>query len=82
MDCQIIVVPGKFDFKHFAMGYQKNSPYAEIFDYHIEKMRQSGVLDNIHTDRDRKTHTIDQSLRTLFPQVVWRGVCPKAETVY
>ena len=48
VDCQIIVVPGKFDFKHFAMGYQKNSPYAEIFDYYIEKMRQSGVLDSIH----------------------------------
>ena len=48
VDCQIIVVPGKFDFKPYAIGYQKNSPYAEIFDYYIEKMRQSGLLDSIH----------------------------------
>ena len=31
------------------MGYQKNSPFAEMFDYHIEKLRQTGVLDNIKT---------------------------------
>ena len=31
------------------MGYQKNSPFAEMFDYHIEKLRQTGVLDTIKT---------------------------------
>ena len=31
----------------YAIGYQKNSPYAEMFDYYIERMRETGVLDNI-----------------------------------
>ena len=47
VDCKIIKTPGKYDNKPWAIGYQKNSPYAEMFDYHIEKMRQNGVIDNI-----------------------------------
>ena len=29
------------------MGYQKDSPYADMFDYHIELMKGAGVLDRI-----------------------------------
>ena len=47
IDCKIIIVPGKYDSKPYAIGYQKNSPYAEMLDYHIEKLRQIGVLDRI-----------------------------------
>ena len=47
VDCKIIAAPGKYDFKPYAIGYQKNSPYAEMLDYHLEKMREAGVLDNI-----------------------------------
>ena len=47
VDCKIIQIPGKYDFKPFAIGYQKDSPYAEMFDYHIEEMRNGGVLDRI-----------------------------------
>ena len=47
VDCSIIAAPGKYDFKPYAIGYQKHSPYAEMLDYHIEKMREAGVLDNI-----------------------------------
>ena len=31
------------------MGYQKDSPYAEMFDYHIVQMSYTGVLDYIKT---------------------------------
>ena len=48
VSCQIIATPGKYDFKSSAFGYQKNSPFADMFDYHIEKMRQTGVLDTIN----------------------------------
>ena len=43
----MLAAPGKYDFKPYAIGYQKNSPFAEILNYHIEGMRESGVLDKI-----------------------------------
>ena len=48
VSCKMIATPGKYDFKSLAFGYQKNSPFADMFDYHIEKMRQTGVLDTIN----------------------------------
>ena len=45
-----MTIPGKYGLKPFAIGYQKDSPYAEMFDYHIEQMRLSGVLDKIKTN--------------------------------
>ena len=47
--CEILVIPGKYALSPYAFGYQKDSPYAEIFDYHIERMRATGVLDKIKT---------------------------------
>ena len=47
LECKLVAAPGKYDFKPYAIGYQKHSPYADILDYHIEKMREAGVLDNI-----------------------------------
>ena len=47
VNCKIVAAPGQYNFKPYAIGYQKNSPYAEMLDYHIEKMREAGVLDNI-----------------------------------
>ena len=47
LECKILEAPGKYDFKPYAIGYQKHSPYAEMLDYHIEEMRESGVLDKI-----------------------------------
>ena len=46
--CKIVVIPGKtYDHKPYAIGYQKDSPYAEILDFHIGMMRERGTLDNI-----------------------------------
>ena len=50
--CHVVVTPGRYDYKPFALGYQLNSPYAELFNYHINLMRESGVLDSI-TDKYR-----------------------------
>ena len=47
LDCEIIATPGKYDFKPIAMGYQKNSPYAQMFDFYFDQMRQSGLRDQI-----------------------------------
>ena len=48
INCQIVVIPGgKYDFKPYAIGYQKDSPYAEIFDFHIDMLRQTGMLQGI-----------------------------------
>ena len=48
INCQIVVIPGgKYDFKPYAIGYQKDSPYAEIFDFHIDMLRQTGILQGI-----------------------------------
>ena len=46
--CKIVTIPGKtYDHKPYAIGYQKDSPYAEILDLHIDMMREKGTLDNI-----------------------------------
>ena len=38
---------GQYDFKPYALGYQKDSPYREILDFHINMMRETGRLGNI-----------------------------------
>ena len=46
--CKIVTIPGQtYDHKPYAIGYQKDSPYAEILDFHIDMMREKGTLDNI-----------------------------------
>ena len=47
-DCRIVSTPGIYGLRPTGIGYQKNSAYAEIFDFNIERMRASGVLDRIN----------------------------------
>ena len=47
MTCKIVASSGKYGFRPTAIGYQKHSPYAEIFDYYFERMRATGILDRI-----------------------------------
>ena len=47
--------------KPYAFGYQKDSPFAELFDHYIEKMRQTGVLDTI----EKKYHGLEQKCPDL-----------------
>ena len=45
IDCEIIALPGEYDPKSLAFAYQLNSSYAWIFDYHINLIRENGVID-------------------------------------
>ncbi len=45
--CKVITVPEKYDYKRRAFGFQKNSPYVELFSYHLKKMKESGILQKI-----------------------------------
>ena len=44
IDCEIIALPGEYDYKSLAFAYQQNSSYAWIFDYHINLIRENGVI--------------------------------------
>ena len=47
MDCKIIAIPAKYNFKPYAYGFQKNSPFLPLFNYYLEEMREGGSLDKI-----------------------------------
>ena len=44
IDCKIIAIPGRYDYKPIAFGYQLNSPYAGVLDYHIKLTRRMVLL--------------------------------------
>ena len=52
-DCEIIAIPGRYDYKPLAFGYQLNSPYAGVLDYHIKLTRENGALDQVITKYQR-----------------------------
>ena len=43
--CELIILPKTYGYFSFAMGFQKNSPYARIFNHYLKQMRQDGTLD-------------------------------------
>ena len=45
--CQILALPEKYQFQPFGFAFQKDSPYLELFDYYLKKMKQDGVLDKL-----------------------------------
>ena len=47
MNCRIVSIPGAYGSRPTGIGYQKDSPFGKVFDYNIERMRASGVLDRI-----------------------------------
>ena len=46
-DCQVIAIPAKYDYKPYAYGFQKDSPYLGIFNYYLKEMREKGTLKQI-----------------------------------
>ena len=42
MDCEVIVIPAKYDFKPYAYGFQKDSPYLGLFNHYLKEMREKG----------------------------------------
>lgn len=45
--CKIVAIPSKYDFKPYAFGFQKNSPFLGIFNFYLKEMKEKGSLDQI-----------------------------------
>ena len=45
--CEIIQIPSKYDFKPYAYGFQKDSPYLHLFNHYLKEMREKGTLKKI-----------------------------------
>ena len=61
-ECKLIVIPGEYDFVPTGIAYQKYSPYADAFDYYIERMRASGIIRRIR-EKYSQTEQICPTLR-------------------
>ena len=52
-DCEIIAIPGKYDVKPYAYGFQKDSPYLGPFNFYLKQLRERGttkkILENYET---------------------------------
>ena len=46
-NCEIIAIPSKYDFKPYAYGFQKNSPYLKMFNFFLKSMIEKGALKQI-----------------------------------
>ena len=46
-NCEIVATPGKYDFKPYAYGFQKDSPFLPLFDYYLNEMKEKGSLKQI-----------------------------------
>ena len=46
-ECKIIAIPAKYDFKPYAYGFQKDSPFLPLFNYYLKDMREKGSLKQI-----------------------------------
>ena len=47
VSCQLIAIPARYDYKPYAYGFQKDSPYLPIFNHYIKAMQEKGSLDQI-----------------------------------
>ena len=46
-NCRIVATPGIYGTRPTGIAYQKDSPYVDTFDYYIERMRASGIIERI-----------------------------------
>ena len=42
-----MAIPGKYDFKPFAYGFQKDSPFLPLVNYYLHEMKEKGSLKKI-----------------------------------
>ena len=47
-----MATPGKYDFKPYAYGFQKDSPFLPLFDYYLKEMKEKGSLKQIQVKYD------------------------------
>ena len=46
-ECKIIAIPAKYNFKPYAFGFQKDSPFLPMFNFYLKEMREKGSLKKI-----------------------------------
>merc|ERR1719445_1176647 len=46
-DCKLIAIPAKYDFKPYAYGFQKDSPFLGVFNHYLKELREKGSLKQI-----------------------------------
>ena len=42
-----MATPGKYNFKPYAFGFQKDSPFLPLFDFYLNEMKEKGSLKQI-----------------------------------
>jgi hypothetical protein len=47
LNCELIAIPAKYDFKPRAYGFQKDSPYLDLFNYMLKELMEKGTYDKI-----------------------------------
>ena len=47
ISCKVVATPAKYDFKPYAYGFQKDSPFLPMFNYFINEMKEKGSLEQI-----------------------------------
>ena len=45
--CEIIDIPGEYNKRNVAFGFQKGSPYRNLFSYYLKYMEETGVSQQI-----------------------------------
>ena len=45
-------MPAKYDFKPYGWGFQKDSPFIEVFNYYLNEMKEKGSLKQIFVKYD------------------------------
>ena len=46
-DCKILIIPAKYEASSFGFGFQKHSPYIQIFNFYLNKLLEKGALNRI-----------------------------------
>jgi hypothetical protein len=47
LNCEIVAIPAKYAFIPYAYGFQKDSPYLDIFNYFLSQLQESGSYKKI-----------------------------------
>lgn len=50
--CKIAGLDMSYEKYHDVFAFQKNSPLEELFNYHIKKLRENGVLYRVRCERN------------------------------
>ena len=47
INCKIVATPAKYDFKPYAYGFQKDSPFLPLFNYYLNVIKEKGNVEQI-----------------------------------